>query len=75
MRHIRQPAAHVGGKGWSQAIVGDLCFKKPGFCFSNIKRLRKKVGQQQDFHTLLAQRVCEDVMLFTRPFNREHVIK
>ena len=23
----------------------------------------------------LAQRVCEDVMLFTRPLNREHIIE
>jgi hypothetical protein len=36
-----KPAAHVAGKGWPEAIIGDLRFKKPGFRFCNIKRLRE----------------------------------
>ena len=75
MRHIRQPAAYVASKGWAEAVVRDLRLQQPGFRLSDIKGLCQQVGQQQDFHPLLAQRVGEDVMLLTRPLNREHVIE
>ncbi|MNY33040.1 hypothetical protein D3C86_1672930 [compost metagenome] len=44
VRHIRQPAAHVVGEGWAEAIIRDLCFQKPGFSVCNIKRLGNQIG-------------------------------
>jgi hypothetical protein len=49
--------------------------QNPFSAFSDIKRLRKKFVNIQDFDAFVAHGVRKDVMILLRLFDPEHVIK